>query len=339
MRRQKRGYSIENITRRWASQSEENGPRWGRKTEVSPWYCGSQPMNPADPYRVVFDSAQNSFDWSFGAYALIFVGVGIFMIWFGRRNGWTAQKRRTGYFIVGISLLLSAIGLLTSWSTYSRGRSAMREQAIAEVDGPVTDFRPMSYGGHGDECFTVQTRTFCYSDFDITPGFHNAASHGGPIREGLPVRVFYSGNMIVRLEVRADALPTDAERSAMARAAQRDWQQRMSRNATIDRMNFGFLIATVFVAAWWNLQPVRFMGFWMKPPYKSSTVAWFRLFFAACLVGGAVSLAQEILGRPRALSDYRGAIIDAAGWIVVWWVMVRVMERFGARGRGNSPAA
>ena len=69
------------------------------------------------------------------------------------------------------------------------------------VEGVVKNFRPMPYEGHQDECFSVQAQTFCYSDYVVTVGFNNSASHGGPIREGLRVRVSYIGNTIIRLEV------------------------------------------------------------------------------------------------------------------------------------------
>jgi len=67
--------------------------------------------------------------------------------------------------------------------------------------GSSQNFRPMPYEGHQDECFSVQAQTFCYSDYVVTVGFNNSASHGGPIREGLRVRVSYIGNTIIRLEV------------------------------------------------------------------------------------------------------------------------------------------
>jgi len=51
------------------------------------------------------------------------------------------------------------------------------------------------------ERFCVSGVCFAYSDFVITSGFNNTSSHGGPIREGLPVRVTYVGDMIVKLEV------------------------------------------------------------------------------------------------------------------------------------------
>jgi len=51
------------------------------------------------------------------------------------------------------------------------------------------------------ESFTVGGRRFSYSDYEVTAGFNNTASHGGPIRAGLHVRVTYWGNLILRLEV------------------------------------------------------------------------------------------------------------------------------------------
>ena len=74
-----------------------------------------------------------------------------------------------------------------------------------EAEGLVTDFDPMPSEGHKNECFSVQAVHFCYSDYMILPGFHNAASHGGPIRTGLQVRIAYrtfnEQNTILRLEV------------------------------------------------------------------------------------------------------------------------------------------
>lgn len=88
-------------------------------------------------------------------------------------------------------------------------RSAYRHGKFSGVEGRVADFRPMPYQGHQLECFSVQRETFCYSDYGLTAGLNNSASHGGPIRNGLPVRISYSGDTIVRLEVMSDALPSN----------------------------------------------------------------------------------------------------------------------------------
>ncbi len=39
----------------------------------------------------------------------------------------------------------------------------------------------------------------------LLQAFNNAASRGGPIREGLPVRISHIGNTILKLEVPASA--------------------------------------------------------------------------------------------------------------------------------------
>ena len=59
----------------------------------------------------------------------------------------------------------------------------------------------MPVSGHAMEHFCVRQACFEYSDFVITAGFNNTASYGGPIRDGLPVRVTYVGNAIAKLEV------------------------------------------------------------------------------------------------------------------------------------------
>jgi hypothetical protein len=63
----------------------------------------------------------------------------------------------------------------------------------------------MPKSGHKMESFTVNGVKFEYSDFVVTPGFNNATSHGGPIREGLPVRISHIDNTILKLEVPTSA--------------------------------------------------------------------------------------------------------------------------------------
>jgi hypothetical protein len=292
-----------------------------------------------DQYRVVFDLSQKGFQWWFPAFGLIFVAGGGIMIWLGRRNQWPRSRKFVGYFMVGFACLWSGLAFTTMFTEYSNLRSEYRKGQFSVVEGLVSNFRPMPYEGHQQECFTVQSQTFCYSDYVVTGGFSNATSHGGPIREGLPVRVSYIGGAIVRLEVRSDALPSAAERAESAKAAQKDWQQREEKDPVLDRMTLGFAAAAVFLTAWWNVQPRRFMRFWVKPPYKPLTVVLFRLFFAANLVGAISYLVGQVNRHQRSTSQYFAAAEIAAAWISVIWAMVTVMLWLARRRdrSGNSP--
>lgn len=60
----------------------------------------------------------------------------------------------------------------------------------------------MPYGGHATESFVVQGIQFKYSDYIITAGFNHTSSHGGPIREGLLVRIWHRNGEILRLDIK-----------------------------------------------------------------------------------------------------------------------------------------
>ena len=65
-----------------------------------------------------------------------------------------------------------------------------------------------------------------YSDYDeVTSGFHNAASHGGPIRPGIHVRIAYLGPTILRLQIRKDEVLTPTGSASAAESAQPIHQQ------------------------------------------------------------------------------------------------------------------
>ena len=71
--------------------------------------------------------------------------------------------------------------------------------AALVLEGQVTNFFDVS--GGKNECFSVQARRFCYSDFAITPGFNRTRAYGGPIQPGAVVRLAAIGDQIVRLEI------------------------------------------------------------------------------------------------------------------------------------------
>jgi hypothetical protein len=60
----------------------------------------------------------------------------------------------------------------------------------------------MPYTGHPVESFMVNGVLLSYSDFDKSKcGFRNTASHGGPIHEGLQVRISAHAGRILNLEI------------------------------------------------------------------------------------------------------------------------------------------
>ena len=70
------------------------------------------------------------------------------------------------------------------------------------IEGPVTiDFEVAS---GKNECISVAGRQFCYSEWSITPGFNRTRALGGPMRDGLQVRLSTIGDTIVRVEVRQE---------------------------------------------------------------------------------------------------------------------------------------
>lgn len=175
------------------------------------------------PYVTVFEITQKPYTW-WPAIGLLMTAAGACLIGASRR--WRGQKRlrAAGYAMLVFGPLWGVMFFYITFPTYKRSVDAYRSGHYAVVEGPVEQFRPMPYEGHQDECFTVRHREFCYSDYAIQPGFNRSASHGGPIRPGLPVRIAYLGGQILRLEARADSVPSPSERAAYEKAAEAKWR-------------------------------------------------------------------------------------------------------------------
>jgi hypothetical protein len=87
----------------------------------------------------------------------------------------------------------------------TKALQALSKGDYQTVEGRISNFDPMPYEGHKNECFSVQDKRFCHSDYFIAPGFRNTTSHGGPIRPGLKVQIAYISaarhNTILRLKI------------------------------------------------------------------------------------------------------------------------------------------
>jgi hypothetical protein len=158
-------------------------------------------------YQTVFDVTSAGYkSWTFPAFGLIFVAAGIFLF-LNRKAlpGWWRTRPRASAafasFFLGFAVLWTLISFFSTYINYRHITSAVQEGSAKLVEGPVTNFNPMPVTGHAMERFCVQQACFEYSDYVITAGFNNTSSHGGPIREGLHVRVTYVGNEIAKLEV------------------------------------------------------------------------------------------------------------------------------------------
>jgi hypothetical protein len=160
-------------------------------------------------FETVFDVAQAGYrHWWFPAGGLILVAVGAFFVFLPRHtailfpSGLQGQWRRWfGWSYLIFSVVWTVVALVSTLGGYIDARRALASGKASVVEGVVTDFRPMPRAGHAHESFVVGGQRFFYSDYSVTAGFNNTRSHGGPIDNGVYVRITHRGNTILRLEI------------------------------------------------------------------------------------------------------------------------------------------
>lgn len=140
------------------------------------------------------------------------VGIGLLLIILGtlsERHGAGLRLRSShdvmfappgSAAVAGAGFLLFFAGILGAAESGAIGLSQQLAagQTTALV-GPVQDYVAGPDGKQ--DCFTVSDRQFCFSDYEVTPGFSNTQSFGSPVRNGELVRINAVGDTIVRLEI------------------------------------------------------------------------------------------------------------------------------------------
>ena len=159
-------------------------------------------------YQVVFEISDNIFnEFSFVLSGFLFIIIGALFIKYRK----FLYHNRPKLFIDILSF--SFFGFSLFWTITSGYTLASRHYDLLKkyqnkeyevVEGIVKNFDPMPPSGHKMESFTVGGKRFEYSDYIITAGFNKTSSHGGPISEGLKVRISYIADTIIKLEVATD---------------------------------------------------------------------------------------------------------------------------------------
>jgi hypothetical protein len=149
------------------------------------------------------------------ASGLVFRAVGRWLAPEATRVGSIVAPAKRAEFRTALRLALGlatvgalAVGVLTA-SRYAEAQYILRSGRAGLVEGLVQEFHPMPRTGHDSEHFTVRGVRFQYPQNGM--GFSQTAAEGGPIREGLHVRIHYvptsgceelCGATILRLEVK-----------------------------------------------------------------------------------------------------------------------------------------
>lgn len=149
-------------------------------------------------YQTIFELGFRSFPWSRVIHPLVFLILGLLLIQLLKIK---KIFLIVGAFVASMASLFLLISLVVVVPNFVRLRRAYVSGKSAIVEGVVENFRPAPTIGPTRESFSVHGILFSYNVLDDTPCFHNAPLHGGPIRDGLDVRIHSYEGCIQRVEV------------------------------------------------------------------------------------------------------------------------------------------
>ena len=158
--------------------------------------------------KLVFDILQSDYtEWKPILLGLAFVALGLLLTLAPRLMqkllpGGLQGKARIafGWILLAFALAWTYGAYDNTYPSYKRLREAAARGQAVTIEGPIEHFHPMPYGGHDSESFDVAGEHFSFSDYSYTGGFNRSASHGGPLHEGLWVRIAHIDHIIVKLE-------------------------------------------------------------------------------------------------------------------------------------------
>ena len=153
-------------------------------------------------YHLVFDAVSGFRPGTYGYEALGALAVGgvVFLLfWVLRQQRW----RGVPLWLVGSLAVVPAasygFALALSYSEMTKLREALKNGRFTSVEGIVTGLQPGD--SHRSESFEVAGHLYKYSFSSRSAAFNQDAAVGGPIRDGLRVRITDVEGKIARLEI------------------------------------------------------------------------------------------------------------------------------------------
>lgn len=151
-----------------------------------------------DAYKTIFELGPRSFPWQRVIQPLIFLTMGLLLIKFFKNK---RPYLVVGVFVASMASLFLLISMVIFIPNFVLLRTAYTSGKTVVVEGVVQNFRPAPSLGPAIESFSVDGVSFAYNALDNTSCFHNAPFRGGPIREGMDVRIHYYGDCIQRIDL------------------------------------------------------------------------------------------------------------------------------------------
>ena len=154
-------------------------------------------------YRLIFDATTVRYPvWPWLLPLALFAAFGLVLVRFPNLYG---QRSR---FMRAVGTLLTIVGLgsaLFIWHVRTGQRhkviGALRDGHYALVEGRVSGFRPGAPTSHPPEEFDVNGHHYRYAPAEELYSFNHVAGAGGPIHDGVQVRIADVDGLIARLEI------------------------------------------------------------------------------------------------------------------------------------------
>lgn len=144
-------------------------------------------------------------NWWLPALGPVFFGAALLFYLIGRsveRKPMTPFRRFTLVSPIYASIVWTGAAFAWACNEYYQFSHVYQQGKYREISGKIEN---VAGAGHeqrrGYERFEVGGVQFSYSNSLSSPGFHKTRAFGGPIRDGLLVRVRYIDGAIVRLEI------------------------------------------------------------------------------------------------------------------------------------------
>lgn len=163
--------------------------------------------------RLISDINQAGYQaWWFPALGLIFFLIGLALMAINRFRKMRvvpAISSRAGqpapylpWLFMGFALLWSGFAFASTFNDYRELREALNHGRCQMIEGSIEHLHTGSgERGDTDDWFDIHGSRFSYSDNITVPGFGQTQARGGPLKEGMRIRIYAYQGQIARLEI------------------------------------------------------------------------------------------------------------------------------------------